>query len=79
MKRLTLKEMSKFWRISDQLSQAEIVDVDLTKYNYITHSALVSLASLIEYYVSNQVRRITVILPLLPMASGKTVTTPFAT
>lgn len=66
MKRLNLNRMTEFWNLIDsQPESVKNVVIDLSNFNFITHSALVGLASLLEYYLKEKKEKISVILPNL--------------
>lgn len=65
MNKLTVSEMSNFWLKSDVSNSRNEININLSDYSFITHSALVSLSSLIEYYLINTKENILITLPTI--------------
>jgi hypothetical protein len=63
MKKLTLETISDFWRKIEETSEEKVIEIDLTRYYFISHSALISLSSLIEFYLCDDEKKILIILP----------------
>ena len=65
MAKLTLEKMSKFWKEAE-LNKSEIeIKIDLKDFTFITHSGLISLSSLIEYYIQEGKYKILIVLPVI--------------
>jgi adenine/guanine phosphoribosyltransferase-like PRPP-binding protein len=65
MAKLTLESMSTYWYQTILNKNISKVEIDIQGYTFITHSALISLSSLIEFYLSEKKDQISIILPII--------------